>query len=164
MGQRIGFWFRLPTEGVGTVKSSKQQRLDLDAKRKIRRKKAAEEEAQRQLARRLARQAREASLGLAVDRSKLAPDGSYSVPGFVSRGYYLDQPFRCQGCGKKEVWTAPQQKWWYEVAKGNVWTTARFCRACRRRERDRRSEARRVHLAGVALKQRRAGNETARMN
>ncbi|WLD14561.1 zinc-ribbon domain containing protein [Planctellipticum variicoloris] len=58
----------------------------------------------------------------------------------VERGYYLDQPFTCVDCGKDEVWTATQQKWWYEVAKGDVFTTARRCRICRRRDRERRTE------------------------
>jgi hypothetical protein len=90
-----------------------------------------------------------------VDPDKLAPDGSYSVPEFVTRGYYLDVPFTCQECGTPQMWTATQQKWWYEVAKGKVWTTARLCRPCRRRERNRRVKARRVHLEGIARKQRR---------
>jgi hypothetical protein len=41
------------------------------------------------------------------------------------------------------------------VAKGGLWTTARSCRPCRRRERERRGEARRTHLEGVAKKQKR---------
>jgi hypothetical protein len=114
------------------MKSNKQRRAEVKAKR----------------AARLAAWAR----GVAVDRSRLAPDGSYSQPAFVSRGTYVDQPFDCQECGKSQIWTATQQRWWYEVAKGNVWTTARLCRPCRRRERARQEEARRVHLEGVARK------------
>lgn len=151
--------YKFGTVGIRAVKSGKQRRIELDAKRQVRRKKAAAEEAHRQLARQereAALQEQKAALGVAVDRSKLAPDGSDDVPESVMRGYYLDQPFTCQGCGKEEVWTAPQQKWWYEVAKGNVWTTARLCRSCRRGERERRSKARRAHLDGVARKQQRS--------
>jgi len=90
-----------------------------------------------------------------VDTTALAPNNSYGAPAFVTRGYYVDEPFRCQGCGKDEVWTATQQKWWYEVAKGYAWSTARLCRPCRRAEQARRAEARRVHLEGVARKARR---------
>jgi hypothetical protein len=90
--------------------------------------------------------------GVSVDPGQLAPDGSYSRPDFVARGYYVDKPFECQHCGEPQTWTAAQQKWWYEVAKGGVWTTARLCRPCRRRERERREEARRVHLEGLARK------------
>lgn len=82
----------------------------------------------------------------------MAPDGSYGVPEFVRLGYYTDQPFTCAGCGKQEVWRATQQKWWYEVAKGFAYSTANRCNACRRLERERQVEARRVHLEGVAKK------------
>lgn len=80
--------------------------------------------------------------GIAVDVSALAPCGSYSEPDFVERGFYIDTPFTCQGCGKSEVWSAAQQKWWYEVAKGDRLSTAKRCRPCRRQERARRDEAR----------------------
>ena len=87
-----------------------------------------------------------------VNSDLLAPYNSYGTPAFVQRGYYEDLPFRCAGCGMDEVWTAAQQKWWYEVAKGNVESTAKLCRPCRRREQARRADVRRVHLEGVARK------------
>jgi hypothetical protein len=82
----------------------------------------------------------------------LAPYNSYGVPSFVARGYYIDAAFQCSGCQKQEVWRATQQKWWYEVAKGNVESRAKLCNNCRRIERERKSEARRVQLEGVAKK------------
>jgi hypothetical protein len=87
-----------------------------------------------------------------VDEEQLAPYNSYGAPDFVRRGYYLDRPFRCVGCGSEQVWTAEQQKWWYEAAKGYVYSSAKLCRPCRRREQERRARARRVHLEGVARK------------
>ncbi|HEY7220306.1 MAG TPA: zinc-ribbon domain-containing protein [Candidatus Binatia bacterium] len=87
-----------------------------------------------------------------VNEELLAPNNSYGAPAFVRRGYYIDIPFRCVDCGKEEVWTGSQQKWWYEVAKGFAYSGAKRCRACRRKERDRSAEARRVHLEGVARK------------
>ena len=74
-----------------------------------------------------------------VNIDKLAPDNSYDLPEFKMRGYYLDKPFTCQDCGKPEVWTATQQKWWYEVARGEIHSVASRCRACRRKERERRA-------------------------
>lgn len=91
-----------------------------------------------------------------VNLTLLKPDYSYHQTGFAKRGYYLDQPFRCQDCGVEELWTAHQQKWWYEVAKGGVWTEATRCRSCRRRERVRKATARKVHLEGLARKGRKA--------
>ncbi|WP_238945951.1 zinc-ribbon domain containing protein [Vandammella animalimorsus] len=40
-------------------------------------------------------------------------------------------PFTCCRCGAQEVWTAKQQKWWYEVAHGPIYSGAKHCRACR---------------------------------
>ena len=85
---------------------------------------------------------------IAVDHSQLAPTNSYTLP----PDFYVDQPFTCRDCGKQEVWTAAQQKWWCEVAKGSVLSTAIRCRPCRKIERDRKAEARRIHLEGIAHK------------
>jgi hypothetical protein len=85
-----------------------------------------------------------------VNVKALAPNNSYGVPRFVERGYYEDLPFACSSCGSKEIWRAAQQKWWYEVAKGYVYSNAKLCRTCRRRERARRAEARRIHLEGIS--------------
>lgn len=82
----------------------------------------------------------------------LRRNNSYGIPEFVQRGYSMDHPFRCKDCGKEEIWTAAQQQWWYEVAQGDVWTTAVCCRACRQRERERKAEARRIHQEGRATK------------
>ncbi len=102
----------------------------------------------RQIARRKA-----AGSGIArVNPDALAPNNSYGMPKFVQRGFYEDIPFTCSGCGAEQIWTGSQQKWWYEVAKGYAYSTAKYCRACRRREQTRRVEARRVHLEGVARK------------
>lgn len=62
-----------------------------------------------------------------ADLTKQAPNNSYGgVP-----LYYEDQPFTCVDCGKEEVWTAEQQQWWYEVAKGSIYSRAVRCRECR---------------------------------
>lgn len=98
--------------------------------------------------------------GVLVNESALAPNNSYGAPEFVRRGYYVDLPFRCKACGKEEVWTATRQKWWYEVAKGFVYSTATLCRACRRKEQARRAEARRVSLEGLARKARGGGKRS----
>lgn len=93
-------------------------------------------------------QARQSGLG--VNAGALRPTNSYGTPDFVKRGYYVDRGFTCRDCGKEEVWTASQQKWWYETAKGDVWTAAVRCPTCRRRERERKAAARRAHLDGLA--------------
>ncbi|HSW11380.1 MAG TPA: zinc-ribbon domain containing protein [Solimonas sp.] len=87
-----------------------------------------------------------------VNASLLAPYSSYGTPKFVTRGYYLDIAFRCAGCGRDEVWTGRQQKWWYEIARGYPYSGAKLCRSCRRRERERAAGARQVHQQGLARK------------
>jgi hypothetical protein len=131
------------------MKSGKQRRAELDAKKKA---PAAKSVTQRAVAFR-ADFERATARGVAVNCAALASHNSYAEPDFVTCGFYADRPFECVDCGKADIWTAAQQKWWYEVAKGDVFTIARRCRACRRRERTRRAEARRVHLEGLAHKQ-----------
>jgi hypothetical protein len=71
---------------------------------------------------------------------------------YISAGWYKDQPFVCADCGKLEIWTAAQQKWWYEVAKGGILTTATRCRQCRKTHREKRESQRAKSLAGIAKK------------
>ncbi|MCU7960005.1 MAG: zinc-ribbon domain-containing protein [gamma proteobacterium symbiont of Bathyaustriella thionipta] len=51
-----------------------------------------------------------------ADQSKIEMGNSY---GPCPR-YYVDYIYSCIDCGKKSLWTAEQQKWWYEEAKGNI--------------------------------------------
>jgi hypothetical protein len=127
------------------MKSGKQRRAEIGARRRL---KAAKPQT---VAKEQERRFRP-MLVVPVNEELLAPNNSYGAPDFVRRGYYVDIPFRCVDCGKEEIWTGTQQKWWYEVAKGFVYSTAIRCRACRRKERDRRAEARRVHSEGMARK------------
>ena len=85
---------------------------------------------------------------LPADQGKLAHDNTYGP----RPRFYVDQPFACIDCGKEEVWTAADQKWWYEEAKGKIATRANRCLACRRRCRLRRSQERRVHVEGIVAK------------
>ena len=95
------------------------------------------------------------SAGVPVTPALLAPNNSYGVPDFVARGYYQDIAFRCCECGAAGVWTAERQRWWYEVAHGYVYSTARRCAACRAAERQRKDDARRRSLADWLEKLRR---------
>jgi Probable zinc-ribbon domain len=85
---------------------------------------------------------------LPADQAKLVHDNSWGP----RPRFYVDQPITCADCGKKEVWTAADQKWWYEEAKGKIASRANRCLACRRRRRLRRSQERRVHIEGVIAK------------
>lgn len=72
--------------------------------------------------------------------------------------YYLNWSFVCKDCGKREVWTGAQQKWWHEVIGGDIERIAVRCRDCRTKERHRKEEARRIHLEGL---QRKAQNKAS---
>ncbi len=85
---------------------------------------------------------------VAADPAQLVHNGYYHQ----SPSFYLDRPFVCRDCGVHEVWTAKQQKWWYEIAKGPIDSIAVRCRPCRSRERARADEAQRVSQAGMAKK------------
>jgi hypothetical protein len=72
-----------------------------------------------------------------ADLEKQAPNNTYSP-----LLYYVDQPFTCVDCGSEEVWTATQQKWYYEVAKGPIYARAIRCRPCRTRFREQKGLSR----------------------
>ncbi len=94
------------------------------------------------------------SEAVAVDPAQLAHNTTWGLlPSF-----YIDTPFVCKDCGAHEIWTAKQQKWWYEIAKGRIDTRAVRCRPCRLLERARVEEARRVSQAGLALKMEKKNN------
>lgn len=64
---------------------------------------------------------------VAADAKQLAHINTYGdLP-----EYYIDRPFVCRDCGKREIWRARDQKWYYEVAKGHVDAFAVRCHACR---------------------------------
>ncbi len=63
-----------------------------------------------------------------ADRNKLSHINTYGdLP-----SHYVDYPFVCEDCGVAQIWTAEQQKWYYEEAKGHLWAVALRCRPCRK--------------------------------
>jgi len=83
-----------------------------------------------------------------ADASALSHNSTYGLLPL----YYVDRPFDCRDCGMAEVWTAKQQKWWYEAAKGPIDSTAVRCRTCREVERRRVEAARQVSAEGLKRK------------
>jgi Probable zinc-ribbon domain len=144
------------------MKSVKQRRTEIKAqraeKRAVAQQDAATEFQSRLLAAEKAYEANRAKQRLStskqvwVNSANLRPTNSHGTPEFVALGYYVDKPFVCKACSTQEVWSATQQKWWYESAKGDVWTTAVLCKPCRRKEQERKRQARQVHLDGLARK------------
>jgi len=56
--------------------------------------------------------------------------------------YYVDRAFTCRDCGAEQVWTAKQQKWWYETMHASIDSRAVRCLPCRRALRAARSASR----------------------
>ena len=69
-----------------------------------------------------------------ADPSRLGHINSYgALP-----EYYIDQPFVCRQCGKRQIWRARDQKWYYEEAGGHIDARAVECHDCRQEKRTRR--------------------------
>ncbi|MBL8397799.1 MAG: zinc-ribbon domain containing protein [Candidatus Accumulibacter sp.] len=116
-------------------RSGKQRRVAILSARRQRK--------SRRLARAALENQRLAPVGsVPVAPQQLLADAGHDAPEFVRRGYYLDLAFRCVDCGAEGIWLAARQKWWYEVAGGHPFSTARRCAACRARERQRKALAR----------------------
>ena len=81
-----------------------------------------------------------------ADLSKQTPNNSYSPP-----LYYEEVSFKCRDCGAECVWTAEQQRLWYEEWGGSVQSTAIRCRTCRQQERRKKIEQKK-HMQAMALK------------
>ena len=62
---------------------------------------------------------------LAADPDLQNHQGGYSV-----KFYYQDIHYTCAGCGKPEVWTAQQQKRYFEAQKGNIYNRPKWCYRC----------------------------------
>jgi hypothetical protein len=132
------------------MQSGKQRRAEIKAARQRRTEKQAL--VQRESSQRDARVRVQSGRFPAVDASSLAPNVSYGTPDFVLRGYYLDVAFTCVDCGKACVWTAERQKWWYEKARGDIWSKATRCAECRAKKRAQRELGRKTYFEGMARK------------
>ncbi|KAF0812219.1 hypothetical protein IGB42_03209 [Andreprevotia sp. IGB-42] len=113
------------------MQSGKQKRTAIMAKRKVKQERLCTVLAAVVPPRRIIRP----KGSVPVDVWALAPNNSYGTPAFVQRGYYEDITFTCRDCGARQVWTASRQQWWYETAKGYVYSTAVRCLGCRQQRR-----------------------------
>ncbi len=122
------------------MKSSKQRRLEIKAKRRAR--------AEAQKVNVFDVLAKLPDGAIEANHAELAHNNTYGqLPEF-----YVDTPFICVDCGSREVWTAKQQKWWYEIAKGNINSKAIRCRPCRKKLREVKNEQRK-HMEEMAKRE-----------
>lgn len=118
------------------MKSNKQRRAEI---KQLRLQRAARADAQLRQAGYAGHRPLRVAGAEAADREVLAlHNNTYGLlPAF-----YVDRPFRCRDCGAEAVWTAMQQKWWYEAVGANLNSGATRCLACRRVRRAALAKAR----------------------
>ena len=70
--------------------------------------------------------------GVEIPRGALPadPDSQNHGGGYAVKFSYQDTDYVCAGCGKKNVWTAQQQKRYFEVQKGNIYNKPKWCHEC----------------------------------
>ena len=57
------------------------------------------------------------------------------------RHWYIDAVFQCVDCGKEFLFSAKEQRFWYEERGFYVDSLPKRCAECRKKERTRKSEA-----------------------
>jgi len=60
---------------------------------------------------------------VAADHARLSHVNTYSA----LPDYYVDHPFTCRRCGRRDIWRATDQKWYFEEAKGHLDARAVEC-------------------------------------
>ena len=64
---------------------------------------------------------------ISADHEKLGHINTYGdLPEF-----YIDRPFVCRICGRREIWRAKDQQWYYEEKKHHIDSLAAECHSCR---------------------------------
>jgi putative zinc ribbon protein len=51
--------------------------------------------------------------------------------------FYIDRPFVCRICGKREIWRAKDQQWYFEETKHHIDSFAVECHRCRTAKKQR---------------------------
>lgn len=68
--------------------------------------------------------------------------------------FYEDKPFICRDCGAECIWTAEQQRLWYEEWKGTIYSMAVRCRTCRQKVRAEKIKQKQ-HMAKMSAQKKR---------
>jgi hypothetical protein len=69
--------------------------------------------------------------GVEIPKNALAANPeAQNHSGYSAKFYYRDMHYTCAGCGRPGVWTAQQQKKYFEVQKGNIYNEPKWCHKC----------------------------------
>jgi hypothetical protein len=73
--------------------------------------------------------------GVEIPKNALAanPDDQDHRGGYSAKYSYRDINYTCAGCGRPGVWTAQQQKRYFEAQKGNIYNEPKWCHTCHSR-------------------------------
>jgi hypothetical protein len=89
------------------------------------------------------------ALGWITSESEIPRDAIPVDPELINLGGSYDRPthfcavrFTCSDCGAPQKWEAEDQRWFYETTGAPFYSTAKRCRACRKREQNRKNLAR----------------------
>ncbi|MDD5070897.1 MAG: zinc-ribbon domain containing protein [Candidatus Omnitrophica bacterium] len=71
--------------------------------------------------------------GVEIPERALAanPDKQNCGAEYAVKLSYQDIQYICAGCGKEGVWSAEQQKKYFETQKGNIYNKPKWCYECR---------------------------------
>jgi hypothetical protein len=67
-----------------------------------------------------------------VDFDQIEPFAVADLPAFIARGAYEDVDLVCADCGYAFVWTADDQKFWFEEMKSPIHKALTRCTRCLR--------------------------------
>jgi hypothetical protein len=70
--------------------------------------------------------------GVEIPKNTLAadPDAQNHGGGYSVKFHYQDIHYACAGCGRPGIWTAQQQKKYFEIQKGNIYNEPKWCYEC----------------------------------
>lgn len=82
--------------------------------------------------------------GVEIPEDALAadPDKQEYGKGYAVKFYYQDIRYTCAGCGKEGLWTAAQQKRYFEEQTGNIYNQPKWCYECHGRRMEIRNTTR----------------------
>lgn len=123
------------------MKSGKQRRFEIKEKRR----KKAKENAGIDTFSKITNRPKNA---IVANKDELSHNNTYGLLPL----FYVDKAYKCIDCESHEIWTAKQQKWWYETAKGHIDSTAVRCRRCRNSIKEQKLEQKK-HMEEMAQRE-----------
>jgi hypothetical protein len=68
-------------------------------------------------------------------RALRADTGRHKISLGTSFAAYVDRPFQCDDCGQPSLFSAAEQKYWFETLQFLIWVYPKQCAPCRKKRR-----------------------------